>query len=174
MKKLSVAALAGVMLAVCSSAQAADVTVSVTGTVKDNTCTVSGRGIILVDMGHATNVRDMQSVGDTGGIVPFTLKLEKCGVAASGVAVTFNGAADANNPDVLQLQSLPESATGIGVQLLDQNKTPLKLTTPSPVFALQTSSQEADLTLYARYIATTTGATAGRAWAGATVNFTYQ
>ena len=161
-------------LAVTGPARAADVTVTVTGTVRDNTCVVAGRGLLLVRMGHATNIRDLQTEGATGKPVPFTLTLQHCGAVASGVAVTFTGDTSAGNPDVLTLENVPGSATGVGVQLLDQNQTPLNIGSASPVFALQASEQEVDLTLYARYIATATGATAGRAWAHATASFTYQ
>lgn len=155
------------------TAYAADVTVAVTGAVKDSTCTVPTPALTLVNMGSSNNINELQQTGNVGAAVKFILKLENCGADAQGVAVTFRGTPDTDNNTVLALDTVPDSATGIGLQLMSSTSEPLNLGDVSTNQQL-TADQGAELPFWARYIATRDKATAGRAWATATVDFTYQ
>lgn len=152
-------------------ADAADVTVTVTGAVKDSTCTVPA--LTLVNMGKSNNISELQQSGDVGDAVKFVLKLENCGADAQGVAVVFRGTPDTDNHSVLALDAAPNSATGIGLQLMTSTSEPLNLGDASATQQL-TPAQGNELPFWARYIATHDKATAGLAWATATVDLTYQ
>ena len=162
--------MSGVLLT--SVARAADVTVSVSGAVKDSTCTVPAPALTLVNMGRNNDINTYQQKGNTGEPVRFVLKLENCGAQAQGVSVTFHGVPDADNSAVLALDAFPDSATGIGVQLMSSVSDPLSLGDAAPVQTL-TPGNDAELPFWVRYIATRNNATAGRAWATATIDFTY-
>ncbi len=66
----------------------------------------------------------------------FAIDLQNCGSTASGVTVSFSGAADSRNTDLLALTAGESDASGIGIALYDQNKTLIPLGQESDVVTL--------------------------------------
>lgn len=157
----------------CTTLQAHDGTVNITGTIRSNTCTVSQESNgQTVQMGQvASNL--FNHAGTTTPPQSFTLNLLDCGSAVNTVAVTFTGTPDQHNRAVLALDSDPGCATGIGIELLDKNKDPLPLSITSPPTSLPSGQTTLSLVFYAQYIATGSTVMAGTANASATFTLVY-
>lgn len=141
------------MLLAASGVQAHDGRVYVSGTITDNTCSLSpGSENINVAMG-AVSQRQFYRAGDGSAWQPFAIDLQNCGSTASGVTVSFSGAADSRNTDLLALTAGESDASGIGIALYDQNKTLIPLGQESDVVTLSPGQASAHLQFYARYLA---------------------
>ncbi|MTD41134.1 fimbrial protein [Erwinia sp. CPCC 100877] len=163
---------AATLLLFSGYASAYDVLVSVTGSIFGNTCTVAANSEnISVDLG-TTATNQFRGVGDVGNhIIPFTIYLEDCGPVFNGVRISFSASPDDNNSDVVKNSA--GDASGVGIQLLDDQKKPLALNAFTPVYgANQNSSVE--MRFYARPIATQQSVTAGTISATATYTLEYQ
>lgn len=78
------------MLLAASGVQAHDGRVYVSGTITDNTCSLSpGSENINVAMG-AVSQRQFYRAGDGSAWQPFAIDLQNCGSTASGVTVSFS------------------------------------------------------------------------------------
>lgn len=145
---------------------------SVTGTVIDSTCTVSSDSQSkVVPLGNISS-RQFHREGDSSPGQIFTLNLEKCGPMANAVTVTFNGEEDAQNPDLLAIESGPGAASGIAVAIYDQTRALVPMNTASTRYALEPDHTVA-LKFYARYLSTKNSVTAGNATATATFVLNY-
>jgi len=161
MKFLLVLLLATVASA---GAQAHAGRVYVTGSITDNTCTLTPDSeTITVDMGSVSS-RQFYQAGAGADWQPFTINLENCGSTVSGVSVSFSGAADSQSPDLL---------AGVGVALYNKNKSPIPLGENSQIQVLIPGQQSAHLNFYARYVADGSTVAAGTANASATFILTY-
>lgn len=110
------------MLLAASGVQAHDGRVYVSGTITDNTCSLSpGSENINVAMG-AVSQRQFYRAGDGSAWQPFAIDLQNCGSTASGVTVSFSGAADSRNTDLLALTAGESDASGIGIALYATGK----------------------------------------------------
>ncbi|MEO3990135.1 fimbrial protein [Pseudocitrobacter cyperus] len=160
------------MLAV-AGAQAHDGRVNITGTIDDNTCTLSPDSQnFTVEMGQVSN-RQFYHAGDGGAYVLFTINLEDCGSTASGVSVSFSGAADSLNPILLALTGGADSASGVGIALYNGDKTPVAPGDISNLQPLIPGQATARLNFYARYVADGATVTPGSANASATFVLNY-
>ncbi|HBQ2234153.1 TPA: fimbrial protein [Klebsiella pneumoniae] len=75
---------------------------------------------------------------------------------------------------IIQLDNSPSSATGIGIQILDGNNTPVTLNNSSQIWSGSKGSQNSySFQYYARYIQTLSSVSAGEANAVATYVLTY-
>lgn len=163
---------AALLLLFSSGAAAYDVLVSITGNITGNTCTVAVNSKnIEVDLG-ITAINQFRNPGDTGNfIAPFTIYLEECGPGFTGVRVMFSATPDDGNNDVVKNSA--GDATGLGIQLLDAQKKPLALNSPSPIYGMAQDSSVA-MTFYARPIATQQSVAPGTISATATYTLEYQ
>ena len=153
--------------------QAHDGTVSITGTITDNTCTVSADSRdMTVRMGDVSK-KQFSHPGDGTRYEPFSINLEKCGGATSSVSVTFIGNTDPQNNDLLALTSGPNYATGMGIGIYGSDKTPIPLNQPGENTGLSPNQASVTLNFYARYIANGATVTPGIANAAATFTLTY-
>jgi len=161
--------------ALCYSgfALAHDGTINVTGTINDNTCSVSADSKALtVSMQDVAN-RQFARAGDGGPWQPFVLHLERCGGAAKQVSVTFAGTADTADPELLATGSGSDAAQGVAIALYDRDKTPIPINSSAEVTTLTPHQAKVDLPFYARYMANGETVRTGRASATATFSLVY-
>lgn len=115
--KLSLAALI-ITPFVAMPSIAHDVTVNITGTVTNTTCSVSPSSINkTVDIG-SFNAMAFAHPGESTEPKQFTIDLQNCGAVANGMNISFSGTTDDNNPELLKL-SPESSAGGIAIELMD-------------------------------------------------------
>lgn len=154
--------------------QAHDGRVYVSGTITDNTCSLSPDSEnINVSMG-AVSLRQFYRAGDGSAWQPFAIDLQNCGSTASGVTVSFSGTADSGNTALLALTAGDSGASGIGIALYDQNKTLIPLGQESDVVTLTPGQASAHLQFYARYLADGGAVAPGNANASATFILAYE
>lgn len=156
------------------SALAHDGTVSITGTIQGNTCTVTtdtaNQQVILGDIA----AKQFTAAGSASQPVAFTIGLENCGSAASAVSLTFTGEADTTNSALLALTSQAGSAAGVGVAILDSQRTLVPLNSASRQYTLDPQQTSQNLTFYGEMVATSSPVTAGSVDATTTFSLTYQ
>ncbi|EBH9978767.1 type 1 fimbrial protein subunit FimA [Salmonella enterica subsp. arizonae serovar 40:z36:-] len=117
------------------------------------------------------------TVGDTTALVPFTIVLNDCDPkVAATAAVAFSGQADKTNNNLLAVSSADNSttATGVGIEILDNTSSPLK--PDGATFSAKQALIEGTNTLRftARYKATVADTTPGQANADATFIMKYE
>ncbi|QLP45705.1 fimbrial protein [Klebsiella michiganensis] len=156
------------------AALAHDGTVNITGTIQGNTCTVTtdtaNQQVTLGDI----RTKAFTATGSASQPVKFTIGLEHCGSAASAVSLTFTGEADATNTDLLALTSQAGSAAGVGVAILDSQRTLVPLNSASRQYTLDPQQTTQNLTFYGEMMATSSPVTAGSVDATTTFSLTYQ
>lgn len=161
------------LMLVAVGAQAHDGRVNITGTINDNTCTLSPDSQnFTVTLGTVSN-RQFYQAGDGSAWQAFSINLENCGSTASGVTVSFSGTADALNPDLLALSSSADAAAGVGIGIYNADKTPIALEGLSELQAVLPGEASVHLHFYARYVADGGTVSAGEANASATFILTY-
>ncbi|WP_058913910.1 fimbrial protein [Entomohabitans teleogrylli] len=169
--------LPGLALALGSaSSMAADSSITITGNVRDNACTVatSSKNFTVDLLNHGA--KQFMAVGSTSTLVPFSIILSPCGSAVTAVKVGFTGTADTINTSLLKLDTATSAAAGMGVQILDSNQTALPLNAASSAIAWTrlTGSQSNTLNFYARLMATRVPVTVGQVNATATFTLEFQ
>lgn len=187
MKKI-VIAVGAVMAMAAGSAYAADASTSVVtvtggtvhfkGSLIDAACSVSTDSADqIVDLGQHP-LHDFKAVGDKTELRPFTIKLEDCDTTvASTAAVAFSGAVDATNADLLAVDATAgngASATGVGIQILDEASKTVKPDGSSFSTAHKLIDGENVLNFKSQYVSTVASPTAGQANADATFIMQYQ
>ncbi|MEX5431838.1 fimbrial protein [Klebsiella michiganensis] len=156
------------------SALAHDGTVNITGTIQGNTCTVTtdtaNQQVTLGDIA----AKQFTAAGSASQPIKFTIGLKNCGSAASAVSLTFTGEADTTNSDLLALTSQAGSAAGVGVAILDSQRTLVPLNSASRQYTLDPQQTSQNLTFYGEMVATSSPVTAGSVDATTTFSLTYQ
>lgn len=105
-------------------------------------------------------------------LVRFTINLEDCGPAASGVKLSWNGTAHASNNELFALTS-GSTATNVGVELLDWNRKRIAPGYITPVYGLTANASNVSIPFYARYVRAGGAVTAGTANSMATFTLEY-
>lgn len=147
--------------------------VNISGTITDNTCTVSPDSKdFTVKMGNVPSKQFYQA-GDGTRYEPFFIHLEKCGGAASGVTVSFSGPKDNRNSDLLAIPSGNGNASGMGIGIYNQDKSLIPIGSNSIQTKLTPNQPSVSISFYARYIADGGVVTTGTANAAATFTLTY-
>lgn len=149
-------------------------------TIKDETCSVASNVNQVVPLGPHTTSKSSglgSGIGQTSDAVPFNIQLN-CESLLSGtfdVLMQFDGDAVSGLSDlgVLSLNS-SSSASGVGVQILNENQQPIALTAPFNVAAYPLSTALVSVPLYARYYQTAETVSPGSANAVATYTISYQ
>lgn len=149
-------------------------------TVKDQTCTVSGDVSQTVPLGSYTTNSSSglgSGIGQTSTATAFNVQLN-CEALLSGtfdVMMQFDGDASSGLSDVgvVALNSA-STASGVGVQILNENQQPIALATPFNVASYPLSSALITVPLYARYYQTASVINPGTANAVATYTLSYQ
>ena len=99
----------------------------ISGRVLDYGCTVSSDSLnFTVDL-QKNSARQFPTTGSTRPVVPFQITLSECSKGTTGVRVAFNGIEDAENNTLLKLDEGSNTASGLGIEILDGNMRPVKL-----------------------------------------------
>lgn len=108
------------------SALSADSVIKISGRVLDYGCTVSSDSLnFTVDL-QKNSARQFPTTGSTSPVVPFQITLSECSKGTTGVRVAFNGIEDAENNTLLKLDEGSNTASGLGIEILDGNMRPVK------------------------------------------------
>ena len=100
---------------------------TISGRVLDYGCTVSSDSLnFTVDL-QKNSARQFPTTGSTSPAVPFQITLSECSKGTTGVRVAFNGIEDAENNTLLKLDEGSNTASGLGIEILDGNMRPVKL-----------------------------------------------
>ncbi|ERB26549.1 fimbrial-like adhesin protein [Escherichia coli UMEA 3151-1] len=103
------------------SALSADSVIKISGRVLDYGCTVSSDSLnFTVDL-QKNSARQFPTTGSTSPAVPFQITLSECSKGTTGVRVAFNGIEDAENNTLLKLDEGSNTASGLGIEILDAN-----------------------------------------------------
>ncbi|EPT6973898.1 fimbrial protein [Cronobacter sakazakii] len=148
--------------------------VNFTGEILDAGCEVvnSQSSPLAVDLGKISKTA-FTGIGSTTNITSFVLQLKNCPETVTKASIKFGGTADTDNVDVLALTGGTGAASGVGIQLVDADGTPLNLYTASADYALETGTATNNLEFGARYIQTGATVTAGVANGSSTFTVTY-
>lgn len=175
MRKKLLNLLGTVLTMVCVNTFA-DSTITISGYVHDNTCTVEtiSKDFTVDLLDNVT--KHFNSVGDTTPMIPFHIVLSPCGDSVRAVKVGFNGTRDNENHDLLKIDSGDSAAMGIAVQILNGKKTMLPVNAPfsSIEWTTLTPGKKNILGFYARLMATSVPVTAGHVYATATFTLEFQ
>ncbi|WP_199637757.1 fimbrial protein [Serratia sp. PAMC26656] len=166
--KKNLLALAVVSVSVfATSAFAADGVVNFKGSITDQSCTVDttskNKEVVLGKVS-----KDAFTLGKTAGAKQFSLVLKDCPKTVSGATVRFDGTKVVGQAGLLELTAATDAATGVGVQLLDDQNNVINLGADSRIYTL-VSTGDNTLDFMARYYAY---AAVGTGSANATANFT--
>lgn len=156
-------------LLITSASHAADFNIRVNGRLVANSCTVSVASANRVVALGKLAIKQFQADGHIP--VPFTIDLQYCIDAVSGVKVTFNGAPDPQDSSVLALNA-SSTAAYVGLVILDQNRKRVPLGTASQPYRI--SSDKVSMAFYAQYVPTGKPVMPGSANADATFTLEYQ
>jgi len=152
MKKTLIAiAMAGSSL-VGINAHAYDGQVHFTGNITADACTVNdGSGDpIEVALGTVSQ-SSFTADGDKSDPTKFSIALTECPATLTSASIKFDGTADANNGNVLALDS-DSTGKGVGIEISEADGTQLPLYTASK--AVTITSGAANFDFIGRYIAT--------------------
>ncbi|MFP1726074.1 fimbrial protein [Lonsdalea quercina] len=151
-------------------------TITITGTVKANTCAIDDNSknqtVPLPDISD----RDIQK-SKMAGERSFNIILTGCGAAASAVKVTASGTADENDGMAFanNVSSSEGGATGVGVYVYEtDNATQFKPDGSTTETSTLTPSQDNTLTYKVAYVGTQNTATAGKFSSIMNMKFEYQ
>jgi len=164
------------------AAHAADGTINFTGEVVDSACTVdTSTASQTVNLGKVLKSA-FTGVGQVAAATRFNIVLNNCPSSLPTVTVKFDGTANANDSDILALNS-DQTAQGVGVALYEEDGvTPIPLATQSKSITLDTTSTGSPavaansntLTFVAKYKATQQTIVAGTANATSDFTISYQ
>ncbi|HFK5719089.1 fimbrial protein [Enterobacter asburiae] len=141
------------MVLFISAAQAHDGTVSISGTIQDNTCELAPDSKNkTVNMGAVVGPQ-FRRIGDFSPAKPFTLNLENCGPAASEATVTFSGMADTQNPGLYALDAGADSASGLALGIYDSKGQRIAPGETSAGVVLKPGQASVTMDFSARYVA---------------------
>ncbi|MGG8472668.1 fimbrial protein [Rahnella sp. PAMC25617] len=147
---------------------AADGTINFTGQIVATTCDVNGGSTasINVDLGTVA-ATSFTAAGDTSSPTAFTISLTNCPTTFTAAAVKFDGTADAVDNQLLEVTG---GATGVGIEIADNQGTPIPLYTASRFYPIDATAEGVDMNFIARY--KSTEATVGEGEANGTSQFT--
>lgn len=147
-------------------------TINIMGEIHNNTCVVDTTEL-NVNMGNVAT-KQFYRAGNVPLPVHFTIGLKDCGPEVIGVAVKFVGQPAIAGSPLVKLDASVGAATGLGISLMDRNKTQIAVNDNSGVYPLISGNDTATLDFYAQYSAYTIPVTAGPASASVTFTMTYQ
>lgn len=182
-RKLMTSSVIASLMLVAGAAVAADPvsvsggTVHFEGELVNAACAVSTQSSDQVVTLGQYRTASFTAVGDTTAQIPFSIVLNDCDPkVAATAAVAFPGQSDITNNNLLAVTSADNgtTASGVGIEILDNTSTALK--PDGATFSTAQALVEGTNTLRfsARYKATATSATPGQANADATFIMKYE
>ncbi|RQT12205.1 fimbrial protein [Burkholderia contaminans] len=166
------------LIAAANSAHAADGTITITGEITAQTCTISGDGggKDFTVMLPTVSTSALSSSGTTAGRKPFKIALSNCSPNSGNVSVYFEPGTTVNAATG-QLRNATGSATNVEVGLLNKDGSNIKLGAAlaqqnSQIVAI--SGGAATLDYSAQYVATGGAATAGTVGTSVLYSLAYQ
>ena len=182
-RKLMTSSVIASLMLVAGAAGAADPvsvsggTVHFEGELVNAACAVSTQSSDQVVTLGQYRTASFTAVGDTTAQIPFSIVLNDCDPkVAATAAVAFSGQSDITNNNLLAVTSADNgtTASGVGIEILDNTSTALK--PDGATFSTAQALVEGTNTLRfsARYKATATSATPGQANADATFIMKYE
>lgn len=149
-------------------------TITITGRVLANTCTIDSasatQSIVLSDIAD----RDIKGIGKTGGEKNISIVLKDCGAAASNVVVTASGATDGDDSSAFS-NSATDGAEGVGLYFYQTDgATKFKPDGSVQETSALTPSADNTLTYKASYVGTKGTVTAGDFSTVVNMKFEYQ
>lgn len=182
-RKLMTSSVIASLMLVAGAAVAADPvsvsggTVHFEGELVNAACAVSTQSSDQVVTLGQYRTASFTAVGDTTAQIPFSIVLNDCDPkVAATAAVAFSGQSDITNNNLLAVTSADNgtTASGVGIEILDNTSTALK--PDGATFSTAQALVEGTNTLRfaARYKATATSATPGQANADATFIMKYE
>ncbi|MDH1794891.1 type 1 fimbrial major subunit FimA [Citrobacter sp. Cpo061] len=182
-RKLMTSSVIASLMLVAGAAVAADPvsvsggTVHFEGELVNAACAVSTQSSDQVVTLGQYRTASFTAVGDTTAQIPFSIVLNDCDPkVAATAAVAFSGQSDITNNNLLAVTSADNgtTASGVGIEILDNTSTVLK--PDGATFSTAQALVEGTNTLRfsARYKATATSATPGQANADATFIMKYE
>lgn len=182
-RKLMTSSVIASLMLVAGAAVAADPvsvsggTVHFEGELVNAACAVSTQSSDQVVTLGKYRTASFTAVGDTTAQIPFSIVLNDCDPkVAATAAVAFSGQSDITNNNLLAVTSADNgtTASGVGIEILDNTSTALK--PDGATFSTAQALVEGTNTLRfsARYKATATSATPGQANADATFIMKYE
>ena len=182
-RKLMTSSVIASLMLVAGAAVAADPvsvsggTVHFEGELVNAACAVSTQSSDQVVTLGQYRTASFAAVGDTTAQIPFSIVLNDCDPkVAATAAVAFSGQSDITNNNLLAVTSADNgtTASGVGIEILDNTSTALK--PDGATFSTAQALVEGTNTLRfsARYKATATSASPGQANAAATFIMKYE
>ncbi|EXF95613.1 ferrous iron transporter B [Pseudomonas fluorescens HK44] len=155
------------------AANAADGTISFTGSVVAAACTVSTQTAAqTVNLG-TINSSGFTSAGTVAGATRFDITLASCPSTITKTSVKFDGTPDATDSRLLALTS-GQTATGLGIAIYESNGTTLiPMQTASASKDLEADATSTTMTFIAKYMSTAANVGAGTASASTSFTIAY-
>ncbi|AJR00393.1 fimbrial protein [Hafnia alvei] len=171
-----VAAVSGIGM--ISAANAVDGTITFTGNITADSCTVAvngGASSATVDLGNVST-SDFTTVGDVSTVKDFTLNLTACSAGVTNVSVVFDGQGDtADSTTFKNNDSGANAANGVGVRLYNNGGGSTAQIAPHGVSAVYVPVGGAvDIPFSARMASTADAVKAGTLTATADYTINYQ
>ncbi|MDM1019188.1 fimbrial protein [Acinetobacter sp. VNK23] len=175
--KIKHLALAFVAMGAANMAMAASGTITFTGQVVQDTCTVavngSGANVVL----PTVQASAFSTAGTTAGNTPFTVNVTGCGSAVDtrGIKLTLSSTDfDATNNNLLENTATSGAATNVGIQIDETAVGDIAFAgAPYDTATIAMSSGAGSVALEARYMSTDTTVTPGAVMAAMTWNVVY-
>lgn len=127
MKKLTLAAGLLLSLGLTSSAFASDGTVTITGKVIDQSCTVNTNGKDQTVKLPTVQTSTLNEANKTAGKTPFTISLENCKATTDQVGAFFLPSDAYVNSDGNLKNLVSNGAENVAVQLVNEDDTAIKV-----------------------------------------------
>lgn len=142
----------------CFSAFAVDVRVYVNGGILSQSCNVSSQDLIKNVNFPDLNPADFNQPGTTSAEQAVSLQLENCTGNVNNMTYKFSGEADSSDSTLLKVigksgSSADSLATGLAIEILDENKKKIALNTVQALNKVITSTTYT-LDFYLRYKST--------------------
>lgn len=142
----------------CVSASAVDVTVNLNGGILAQSCNVSSQDLIKNVIFPDLNPKDFNQIGATSAEQPVSIQLVNCTGNVNNLTYQFSGESDDSDSTLLKIigkggMSEDILATGLAIEILDENKKKIALNSIQALNKLITSNSYT-LDFYLRYKST--------------------
>lgn len=148
--------------------------VTFSGNIYSATCNVDSESQNQsIDMGD-TSFSDFSLAGETSEKTSFLIKLSDCSDSIKSAKIVFSGTSDSDDPMLLAINTSSEdSATGVGIEILDSSDTPIQINSAEP-YTYSLSAGENEIPFALRYKSTSATVTPGSANAVMYFDLSYQ